>query len=1036
MKHVAHTTGVVQAMRLTYQREQGQEKGQEHGAATVAVGSATWFEWLEQARAFTFRDTSGRFTAQKTRAGNRRGQPYWRASRSFHGRLASYYLGPSERLTPERLRQAAQALAARLSADAVGAPRLATARAAAPPPMRAAEGVEGVSPALPLPLPPPLLRPLTRLVGRAEERAQALALLRRPDARLLTLTGPGGVGKTRLALETARDLAPDFADGVWFVPLAAIREADFVLPALVAALGLRETESRSPLAVLQAALSDRSLLLLLDNFEQVLDAAPALAELLAVCPQVRMLVTSRAALRIQGEYDLAVFPLALPDPARRATPDSLLQSNACALFVERVQAIQPTFTATPANAAAIAEICRRLDGLPLAIELAAARSRLFSPQALLARLGQGLAPRLDLLSGGVRDAPARHQTMRATIAWSEQLLAPAEQQLFRWLAVFAGGCTLEAVAALAERAGHGGYSITDAADAGGILEGVSALVENHLLGQAEQVDGEPRLLMLETIREFGLERLAGCGELAAAQAAHAAYYLKLAEEVAPHLRGAKQADAVAQLEFEQENLRAALGYLLDLAQAPADAQDRARENERALRLCVALHRFWYERRTLREAQAYLERALARPEGVAPRLRARVLYEAATLAYGLDELDRTEALCEECLSLSQDVGDTADGAFALQLLGSMTRSRGQYALARTRLEEAANRFGQLGDSWNQGRCQVELARTATDQGQYERARALLENHLRVCQQADDQLSVHWVQYLLARLLFVQQADLGRAQRLAEQSLAFLQERDYAWLRPYALTLLAQLLLAQGDLALAQSWLEESLTLVREAGDREGLIEPLLCLARVALAQGEPTTARRRYQEGLATLDAMGSQAFLAAYLEGLAALETAQGTPRLAARLWGAADALREALGAPLPPVDRGADAHARAQARAALGEPTFRAAWAAGQLMTPAQALAVLAAQEQPEHSPPIPAAPGLGVAAADSLGPARPFGLTAREVEVLRWLAEGLSAAQIAKRLVISVRTVNRHTDSLYSKLGVSSRVAATRAALERHLL
>jgi hypothetical protein len=354
MKHAAQTTGMVQAMLLTYQQEQG--------ATTVAVGSTAWFAWLEQAQSFTFRDASGRFTAQKSHAGNQRGQPYWRARRRLHGQLASYYLGPSARLTPANLRQAAHALAARIDADAAQQVTASRAHTAAQP-SRAVQGVQGAQGVFqpsPLPAMPPLPRPLNRLVGRADERARLLALLRRPEARLLTLTGPGGVGKTRLALEAAHDLATDFADGVWFVPLSAIREPEFVLPALLAALGLRETETRSPLEVLQATLGAHALLLLLDNFEQVLPAAPALAELLSACSQVKLLVTSRAALRVQGEYELAVFPLALPDPTLRATPDSLLQADACALFVERVQAIQPTFAVTPANASQRVGHCRDL----------------------------------------------------------------------------------------------------------------------------------------------------------------------------------------------------------------------------------------------------------------------------------------------------------------------------------------------------------------------------------------------------------------------------------------------------------------------------------------------------------------------------------------------------------------------------------------------------------------------------------------------------------------------------------------------------
>jgi len=878
-------------------------------------------------------------------------------------------------------------------------------------PSRAAAGDGQTSPShLPL--------PLTPLLGREHELAQLTALLLRPEVRLLTLTGPGGVGKTRLGITVARDLLADFAAGVYFVPLAAINDPDFVLSTIAHVLDVREVGTRSLLEELKVALREESLLLLLDNFEQVLLAAPRLSDLLAACPHLKILVTSRAALRLYGEHEFPLSPLPLPDLRHLPTSDALSHYAALNLFVQRAQAIKADFQLTEANAHTIAEICVRLDGLPLAIELAAARTRLLSPQALLARLSH----RLDVLTGGGRNVPARQQTLRATIAWSYQLLTHSEQQLFRSFSVFAGGCALQAVEAIAQAAGHAASTA---------LDEVSVLLENNLLRQVEQVGGESRLLLLETIREYGLECLADTGEVEAAHAAHAAYYLGMSEEAEPQLKGAEQGRWLSQLEREHENLRAALTFLIERARVQAGTPLGQVAAEHALRLCAALHWFWYSCGYRREGQAFLAQALLRRQGVAPLLRARALYVAAELAWGLDDTEQTETLCLECLSLYQELGDPSGIASSLSLLGRMARVRGDYALACSRLQEAEGLFEQRGDLWQQGRCHVELARIATEQGQYEWARTLLEDNLKACQGSGDQLSIGWVCYLLARLLFVSQQDLARGQSLAEESLACFQELGYAQFRAYPLGLLGQMRLAQGEVALAREWFEQSLALVEEVGDRAGALETLLGLARVALDEGDREAARRRYQHCLTILHEMRSQEFLAACLEGLAALEAAQGAPRMAARLWGAAEALREAMGTPIYPVYRASYEQAIAQARATLGEQVFRTAWAEGRGLTPEQVLATPHTTQVPAQVPPSspPAAPAKNPVTF-------PAGLTAREVEVLRLIAQGWTDAQIAEHLVISPRTVNHHTTSLYSKLNVSSRAAATRYALEHHLL
>jgi predicted ATPase/class 3 adenylate cyclase/DNA-binding CsgD family transcriptional regulator len=842
---------------------------------------------------------------------------------------------------------------------------------------------------------------LTPLIGREKEGAAVQNLLQREDVRLVTMTGPGGTGKTRLGLQVAAELSDLFADGVYFVNLAPLSDPTLVVSTIAQILDLKETGEQPLLDLLKGYLHDKHILLLLDNFEQVVSAALQVADLLVACPQLKVIVTSRAVLHVRGEQEFPVPPLAVPDP--KHLPDLVVMSHyeAVELFLSRAQAVEPEFRLSKTNAPAIAEICARLDGLPLAIELAAARVKLLPPQALLPRLGQ----RLAVLTSGPHDAPARQQTLRNTIAWSYNLLDADEQRLFMRLSVFAGGCTLEAIEAICSTLGDKAEPVLDA---------VASLIDKSLLQQIEQEGEEPRLLMLETIREYGLEALAVNGEMEGGRRAHATYYLALAEEAEPEFEGPQQVTWLERLERDHDNLRAAMQWSLEQGEATHSL-------EMALRLGAALEDFWVIRGHDTEGRTFLERALAGSEGVTPAVRAKALGTVGRLALDQGDTDRGEVVCEQSLTLYRELGDTAGIALSLHRLGVVAWTRNNLTVSRSLTEKALALGREMGDKGCIARSLNRLAFIADQQGEYTTGRALCEESLALYRELENKIGIVSSLLELAFLLYHSQSDPVLLRSVLEEGLALSRGLGFPTDIAIFFCLAGQLALSQGNAIKARPLIEEALALFRKVGDRHATALALSLLARVEARQGNHMAALVLYEESLA-MAARGvtGKELIPSCLEGLAGLVAAQGELARATWLWGAAETLRQAFGVPIPPVERATYEQAVATARSQLGVRAFAAAWAKGRAMTLEQVL---------EASEPTSASPA-------KVQITYPHGLTPRELEVLRLLATGLTDAQIAEQLVLSLHTIHAHLRTIYSKLSVTSRSAATRYAFEHQLV
>jgi predicted ATPase/DNA-binding XRE family transcriptional regulator len=735
----------------------------------------------------------------------------------------------------------------------------------------------------------PLPSEPTPLLGREREEAQGISFLR-SGTRLLTLTGPGGVGKTRLAVRIASSVAGDFSHGVVFVPLATIRD-----PSLVPSTIAKETRKRVPAEEeasvrapreaplpdsLRAFLQQRELLLVLDNFEQVVEAAPLIAGLLEAAPGLKVLVTSRAPLRLRGEQEMQVPPLAFPELGQVPAAADIARYPAIALFLQRARAVKPDFQITDANAASTAEICRRLDGLPLAIELAAARIKVLPPRTLLERLEHPLR----LLTGGPRDLPERQQTMRDTIAWSYNLLETREQELFRRLAVFVGGWTIEAAeAACLSRIDH----------PFDVLESLASLVDQGLAIVSGEDNRTLRFGMLETIREYALERLAHSGEEPELRQAHAGYYLALAEEAEPELLGPDQMAWFSRLEEEHDNLRQALGWLL-----------RCADMTSALRLAASLWRFWMTRGHLAEGAKWLEQALG-DEGASASLRAKGLHGAAVIAFHRGEQMRATSLLGESLRLFRELGDIRGVAQVLAELAYIANDRGEYNRSASLYTEALGLFRNLEERTRFAQTLNDLANVRLNQEEYDLARGLYTQALSLSRELGD----------------------TRAIAIALNNLGSVAERE-------------------GEYEQAINLFAESLELRRALGDQPGIALSLVNLAVVTWLDGSCERAASLLADGLRLSHRLGDNRVTLFCLVTLAGIVATQGKTERAARLWSAGEALGAAMGIAIPPSVL-AEYHKRLTVpRSRLGEDFWRAACERGRAMTLDQAVAYALEEE------------------------------------------------------------------------------------------
>ncbi len=800
---------------------------------------------------------------------------------------------------------------------------------------------------------------MTSFVGRERAMLEAKRLI--PMTRLLTLVGAGGSGKTRLALEVAGDLIGAYPDGVWMVALAPLSEPGLVAQEVAGALGVTERPGEPLADTLVDYLGEKDVLLVLDNCEHLIDAAARLGEyLLHSCPRLRVLATSREPLGIAGEVVWQVVPLSLPDRDRPASVEGLMRYEALRLFVDRARLRLPDFALTEKNAGAVARVCRRLGGIPLAIELATARMGVLAVE----QVAQRLETSLDVLKGASRTAAARQRTLRATLDWSHDLLSEAERALFRRLSVFAGGWTLEAAEAVCS---GGGVEEKD------VLDLLGALVDKSLVVAGAASSGALRYRMLEPIRRYAQEVLEQGGQAEVAQGQHGAFFLALAEEAEPELAGTTQGVWVERLEAEHDNLREALSWFLE-----------HEEGETALRLGAALWRFWSIRGYLSEGTKWLERVLADGEPAASPARVKALEGMGWLAQFQGEYQRARAIYEQMLKLSRGLGDKGNIATALNSLGTV----------------------------------------AAQQGDNGRARKLLQQNLGVIEELEAEgdpattLKKFYVSNLLGYLAINDEGDYARGTILWEESLTLAREVADDYSVGITLGNLGHVALLQRDFERAKARSEEALASANELGSAGVELVPSACinLGLASLGLGERERAMGSFEEALRMSQDMGRTPQVIETLEGMASLAGAMGKATRAAHLWGAAEAARQATGIiAFSPGELALHEPHLALASSQLGDEAWQEALAEGRAMSLEEAAQYALSEEADQSGATI----GQEPSAYDE-----PMGnLTRREQEVVRLIAQGLTNRQISTELSISERTAGNHVAKILRKLGLRSR-------------